>query len=353
MAPAELPSSACYCRKVSPGPTVFPHWNDSHFLSLLTFLLTGQVEVVREQIGYKNRTSLLNCYKTASAILASRRLKQTLAGIFMMSFKAQLGPFRCISLWATCFLPAPYSPLRAWFLQVHSQGPVILPRCPYASGSPGTDRIVNGLDSWYGVQGNTYASSFCCQWNVASGRQCRSLSLFSFFLVLFLLLLSFSFSLPFSLFPSQLKSHRLSPIDSSQCGVPKFEGTILNQPLSLTLRGRESLPCPCLRVKKTQSFKASLCLPVRGEFWTVWPGYRNRLCLLGTKVSSLFRNAAPIESWCLSGNFHLSILLQDKEEFIIFYDKLLFSVPRDKIFSWWNCNIQKNSKDLLQLSAKT
>lgn len=101
-----------------------------------------------------------------------------------------------------------------------------------------------------------------------------------------------------------------------------------------------------------QNFSMST-LTVRNEFQTVWPVYRNHLWLFSTKVLSLFQNAAPTKSWCLCGNFHLSIFLQDKEEFIIFHYKLLFSVPQDKIFSWWNCNIQKNSKDLLQLSAKT
>lgn len=137
-------------------------------------------------------------------------------------------------------------------------------------------------------------------------------------------------------------------------GCPQIWGNNIKSTTFVNFEGKRKPPIPHAREWRHRVSKLFCVYPHCEEWVPDCPTGLQKLSLSTQhKVSSLFWNAAPTESWCLCENFHLSILLQDKEEFIIFHDKLLFSVPWDKICSWWNCNIQKNSKDLLQLSAKT
>lgn len=152
MTPAEPPSSACYYRKVLSGPTVFPHWNDSHFLSLLTLFLTGQNRwgiiivpvcwtVIRQLLQYwpvdspdKLLLAFSWCLSTLNWDLSNACHYGQCVSFQLPTLFSELGFSRSTlkTLWYCHGAHMPVGPLG------------------------------QGLYKWYGVQGNTHASSFCC-----------------------------------------------------------------------------------------------------------------------------------------------------------------------------------------------
>ena len=258
---------------------------------------------------------------------------------FMRSSEAQLGPSNGTLLWQCVFfqLPTPFAGhgLSRSILKALS---VILPQSSFPRGFSGR--------GFYMVQTHDMKSReiphilALYQWEY-SWCPYSDAALSFFLLFLFLFFLSTPSSFPWLFFSSHsFSAQQPQPLTYRflRGSVSQILGNNINSTTFINLEERRKPPMshPWGWGRHTIS---KLCGLISGP--SDWISETSSM-----KVSSFLWTVAPIEYQCLN------ILLQEKEGFIIFYGKLLFSLLWSKQFSWWNYNILKNSKGLLQLSVK-
>lgn len=234
-------------------------------------------------------------------------------------------------------MPAPFSG-RGFSRSIVKALSVILPQSSFPRGFSGT--------GFYMVQTHDMKSRekpnilVLYQWECSWCPYIAAALFFLLFHFFFFLFYSFFLSLPFFLSPS-FSAQKLQPLTYIFLwgSVSQILRNNINSTTSINHEERRKLPMP-----HPWGWEEHII----SKLWGLSSGPSDWVLETASmKVSSLFCTVAPIEFQCLS------ILLQEKEGFIIFCGQLLFSLLCSKQFSWWNYNILKNSKSLLQLSVKT